>query len=87
MSDGRYTGPVCWVPEQGIDIPAPGGRVKHLDGGWHYSTHVVHDHELPHRKLHLNDDDPGDVFYEFARNGHKSWLDKHGPGNVKQVGG
>lgn len=79
---GRYTGPVCYVP---FDHKGPDG--KDLRGGWHYSTRV-HSKlgEIPDAPLHLNTDG-GEPFYEHAEKHHQSWLEKHGPGNVVQIGG
>jgi hypothetical protein len=35
----------------------------------------------------LNDDTPGGEFYEFAEGQHPSWVEKHGEGNIVQLGG
>lgn len=80
---GPYVGPLCYVP---FDHLGPDGKA--LVGGWHYST-KVHKRlrpftswgEIPDRRLHLNDEG----LYEYAEKGHRSHLEKHGPGNVTQL--
>lgn len=42
-------------------------------------------HEIPDRKLHLDDTDPADPFYELAEPHHLSWAAKKGPGNPVQL--
>lgn len=42
---------------------------------------------VPDRPLHLNDSDPQNLFYEYAENHHRSWVEKHGHGNIKVIGG
>lgn len=87
----RYTGPVCYIDRDWVEVRRsrwPWGKprvVRTLIGGWHYGTTVTKRHgEMPdpRLRLHLNDTDPGDPFYELARDGHQSWLEKHGPGNI-----
>jgi hypothetical protein len=87
----KYEGPVCFVP-QGFDVPAKRfawlGRVQRLEAGWHYSTRFLKNgHEVPHQKLHLNTEDESAPFYELAEKHHKSWLEKHGTGNVVSMKG
>lgn len=42
---------------------------------------------VPDKPLHLNDSDPADVFYEYAEPHHLSWVEKHGHGNIVEIGG
>ncbi len=79
---GRYDGPVCYSPHLQT---GPDGT--QLLAGWHYSTRQWRGMEIPDRRLHLNDDDPDNLFYEYAADdGHRSWVEKHGVGNVVQLG-
>lgn len=78
---GRHDGPVCFSPHQQT---GPDGKL--LLAGWHYSTRIWRGAEIPDRRLHLNDDDPDNVFYEYADDEHRSWTEKHGPGTVVQLG-
>lgn len=97
----RYEGPVCWCPhdEYAVVVRRP-NRIGRLlgrkpveqtervwEGGWHYSTRVdERGFEVPDRRLHLNDADPSDVFYEYAKPGDLSWVEKHGVGNLVVAG-
>ena len=75
---GVYDGPRCFIP---FDHAGPDGKM--LKGGWHYSTRMHRRFgEIPDRPLHLNDEDPGNLFYEYAGKHHLSWVEKHGVGNV-----
>lgn len=69
--------------------PHPDGyHILKYQAGWHYSTRIDENgHEVPDRRLHLNDAAPDerDWFYEYAEDHHQSWLDKHGLGNRVSV--
>ncbi len=74
---GPYEGPVCFVT---FDHAG-------LEAGWHYSTKLTKAGEVPDRKLHLNDSDPKDQFYEYAEKHHISWVQKHGVGRAVELKG
>lgn len=88
---GRYEGPICFVPfdHDGPDRTWPLGQKRKLKGGWHYSTRVHRKYgEIPHKPLHLNDEDAyTPPFYEYADKTHKSWVEKHGLGQIVPVHG
>lgn len=66
---GVYEGPVCYVPWNQ-------GKLK---GGWHYSTRINRQgHEVPHRRLYHNPEG----YYEYAKRGHLSYLERHGQGKI-----
>jgi hypothetical protein len=79
---GVYTGPRCWVPYN-----MRGQDGKELIGGWHYSTRQWKGLEVADRRLHLNDADPANPFYEYAGKGHESWVTKHGTGRLVKLEG
>ena len=100
MADGRYDGPVCYVsPDTTCEVPDTGRRlfgrfrkpkIRVLEGGWHYSVETVDTRDgprdLPGRRLHLNDTNPDELFYEYADDSHRSWHEKH-PGRIVQLQG
>lgn len=57
-------------------------KVRRTDPVTHARTVETISHEVPDRKLHLNDTDPADLFYELADESHLSWLEKHGLGTI-----
>lgn len=90
MAD-RYTGPVVYACfdhyEKKPWFMGGGMRQVHF-AGWHYSTRINrHGVEMLDKKLHLNDDNPDDMFYEVATGDHKSWLEKHGVGRIVNLEG
>lgn len=69
---GKYDGPVAFLAAE----------------GWHYSTKINrHGHEVLDKRLYLNTDDPENIFYEYARKHSKSWVERHGVGNITTLGG